>query len=226
MICFVSYGVRDSFLDLCTGVKKTKILYNTNESHKIMQIKHAAVPAEMFSSEEFSICGVGKVVPVKGFNRLAHIHKRLRDEKYPVHCYILGVGSDQTIIQTYIDENGLCDSFTFLGYQTNPYKYVSRCDLFVCASFSEGFSTAATEALIVGTPVCTVEVSGMKEMLGENDEYGIVTENSEEALYEGIKRLLDDPALLAHYRKQAALRGEQFSTEKTVKAVEDMLLGL
>ena len=47
------------------------------------------------------------------------------------------------------------------------------------------FSTAATEALIVGTPVCTVEVSGMKEMLGENDEYGIVTENSEEALYEG-----------------------------------------
>ena len=66
----------------------------------------------------------------------------------------------------------------------------------------------------------------MKEMLGENDEYGIVTENSEEALYEGIKRLLDDPALLAHYRKQAALRGERFSTEKTVKAVEDMLLGL
>ena len=66
----------------------------------------------------------------------------------------------------------------------------------------------------------------MKEMLGENDEYGIVTENSEEALYEGIKRLLDDPALLAHYRKQAVLRGEQFSTEKTVKAVEDMLLGL
>lgn len=226
MICFVSYGVRDSFLDLCPGVKNTKILYNTNESDKIVQIKHAAVPAELFSAEEFSICGVGKVVPVKGFNRLAHIHKRLRDEKYPVHCYILGVGSDQTIIQTYIDENGLGDSFTFLGYQTNPYKYVSRCDLFVCASFSEGFSTAATEALIVGTPVCTVEVSGMKEMLGENNEYGIVTENSEEALYEGIKRLLDDPALLAHYRKQAALRGERFSTEKTVKAVEDMLLGL
>ena len=115
---------------------------------------------------------------------------------------------------------------TLLGYDTNPYQYIARADLFVCASFSEGFSTAATEALIVGTPVCTVEVSGMKEMLGENDEYGIVTENSEEALYEGIKRLLDDPALLAHYRKQAALRGEQFSTEKTVKAVEDMLLGL
>ena len=104
--------------------------------------------------------------------------------------------------------------------------YVSKCDLLVCSSYSEGFSTAATEALIVGTPVCTVEVSGMKEMLGNNDEYGIVTENDEEALYRGIKRLLDDPELLRHYRRQAAIRGKAFSTAETVKAVEDMLLQL
>ena len=106
------------------------------------------------------------------------------------------------------------------------HQYVSKCDLFVCASHSEGFSTAATEALIVGTPVCTVEVSGMKEMLGENNEWGIVTDNDEEALYQGIKQLLDDPALLAHYKEKAAQRGKMFSTENTVKAVEDMLLSL
>ena len=115
---------------------------------------------------------------------------------------------------------------TFLGYDTNPYKYVAKCDLFLCASFAEGFSTAATEALIVGTPVCTVEVSGMKEMLGEHNEYGLVTENDENALYEGIKKLLDDPALLNHYKKQAAIRGRDFSTEETVRAVEEMLLSL
>ena len=114
---------------------------------------------------------------------------------------------------------GIC----FLGYQTNPYKYMSKCDLFVCASFAEGFSTAATEALIVTTPVCTVEVSGMKEMLGENNEYGIVTENNEDSLYQGIKQLLDDPDLLAHYKEKAARRGKDFRTANTVKAVEDML---
>ena len=114
----------------------------------------------------------------------------------------------------------------FLGYQLNPYKYVAKCDLFVCASFAEGFSTAATEALIVGTPVCTVEVSGMKEMLGENNEYGLVVENNEEALYQGIKKLLDDPELLKHYKKKAAERGKMFSTEKTVNAVQDMLMSL
>jgi hypothetical protein len=66
----------------------------------------------------------------------------------------------------------------------------------------------------------------MKEMLGENNEYGIITDNDEEALYRGIKSLLDDPALLAHYKKQAAMRGKDFSTEMTVQAVEEMLLSL
>ena len=91
---------------------------------------------------------------------------------------------------------------------------------------SEGFSTAATEALIVGTPVCTVEVSGMKEMLGENNEWGVVTENSEEALYAGIKDLLDNHKLLGYFKEKAIERGKTFQTGSTVKAVEDMLLSL
>jgi len=94
------------------------------------------------------------------------------------------------------------------------------------ASFAEGFSTAATEALIVGTPVCTVNVSDMKVMLGNNNEYEVVTENDENALYQGIKRLLDNPAFLTHYKEQVELRGEDFSTEETVKAVEKMLMNL
>ena len=108
-------------------------------------------------------------------------------------------------------------------YDTNTYKYVAKCDLFICASHAEGFSTAATEALIVGTPVCTVEVSGMKEMLGEHNEYGVVTENSEKALYLGIRNLLDDRELLTQYRQKALKRGGRFCTENTVFEVEKML---
>jgi UDP-N-acetylglucosamine:LPS N-acetylglucosamine transferase len=60
-------------------------------------------------------------------------------------------------------------------------------------------------------------------MLGENNEYGIVTQNNEEALCQGIKNLLSNPQLLAHYKEKAAERGHYFSKEKTVKAVEEML---
>lgn len=221
-IC-VSETVRQDFCSLFPMEHPVEVLYNTNETDQILRLKDKPVEKGTFRKGEIRMVGVGKMIPKKGFDRLARIHKRLRDEGYPVHTYVLGVGPQQDEIQLYAEENRIADSFTFLGYQTNPYKYVARCDLFVCTSHAEGFSTAATEALIVGTPVCTVEVSGMKEMLGENDEYGVVTENNEEALYQGIKRLLDDPALLAHYRGKAKERGKAFSTEKTVRAVEEMM---
>ena len=113
-----------------------------------------------------------------------------------------------------------------LGYQVNPYKYVACSDLFICASYAEGFSTAATEALIVGTPICTVDVSGMREMLGEHSEYGVITENSDKALYSGIRMLLDRPDTLKEYKIKARVRGDSFKTEKTVGDVENMFASL
>lgn len=135
-------------------------------------------------------------------------------------------GSLRSMIEKYVIDNKLQESVILLGYQKNPYKYVANSDIFVCTSHAEGFSTAATEALVVGTAVCTVEVSGMKEMLGDNNEYGIVTENNEESFYQAIRELLDSPEKLSYYKEQAKIRGEKFETEETVSEVENMFLSL
>ncbi|MBR5498052.1 MAG: glycosyltransferase [Clostridia bacterium] len=224
IIC-VSEGVRSDFSELYP-LLNTDVLYNTNETEKIVSLSNEIVDNSNFNNLSIKIIGVGKLLKNKGFDRLARIHCKLRKEGYNIHSYVLGVGDQKKSITDYIKSQDEESTFTLLGYDTNPYKFVSKADLFICSSHSEGFSTAATEALIVGTPVCTVEVAGMKEMLGENNEYGIVTENNEEALYEGIKSLLDNPDLLKHYKEKAIERGKFFSTEKTVKAVEDMLLNL
>ena len=223
-IVSVSETVQKDFLQLFPVSVPTQVLYNTNETEQIR--KKTLESAGNLESGKIKLVGVGKLVPTKGFDRLISIVKRLHDEGVEAQLYILGEGPLRETLHQQAQQLHVLDNLTFLGYQTNPYKFVSKCDLFVCASHAEGFSTAATEALIVGTPVCTVEVSGMKEMLGENNEWGVVTENSEEALYQGIKRLLDDPELLAYYREKAALRGQCFSTENTVHAVEEMLKSL
>lgn len=221
----VSQYVHDNFCQLLDFQKPCRVLYNTVESDKILAGASEEAP-ELANDGMVRLIAVGTLKQSKGYMRLLQIIKRLRDEHHPVHLYILGIGPLQQEMEEYIRQNKLQDMVTLLGYQTNPYKYVSKCDLFVCASFAEGFSTAATEALIVGTPVCTVEVSGMKEMLGENNEWGIVTENSEEALYQGIKGLLYHLAMFAQYKEKAVERGKMFKTQNTVKAVEDMLQNL
>ena len=224
IVC-VSETVKEDFTALFPEVGHISVCYNVIDSDKILSLKDEPVEEGLFNPKEVNLVAVGKIVPQKGFDRLARIVRRLREEGIPVHLYALGTGSEQNNINAYLQDNHLLDAFTFLGYRTNPYKYVAKCDLFVCASFAEGFSTATIEALIVGTPVCTVEVSGMKEMLGNNNEYGIITENDENALYDGIRYMLEEDHL-KHYKAKAQERGKTFNAESAVRNAELILTRL
>lgn len=221
IVCVSEY-VKNDFISILNYQKPCTVLYNTVESQKILELSKE-IADKFVDDGAVRLVSVGTLKASKGYDRMLAVVRKLKENGKSVHLYILGVGSMQKEIESYISVHDLSKQVTLLGYDTNPYKYVAKCDLFICASHSEGFSTAATEALIVGTPVCTVEVSGMKEMLGENNEYGIVTENSEEGLYQGIKKLLDDPELLKYYKSQAAERRKMFSTNHTVLAVEEMM---
>ena len=105
----------------------------------------------------------------------------------------------------------------------NPYKFLSRCDVFICSSYSEGFSTALSEAVILGLPCISTDVSGAAEILGENGEYGIITENSEEGVFKSMKQILSNERLLDELSKKAESRASYFSPERTVKAVEELI---
>ena len=223
-VCVSHYVLKD-FCKILNLKKPCSVLYNTVESEQIIELSKDNAE-EIVDDGKFRLIAVGTLKQSKGYMRLLRIIKRLYNEKYPIHLYVLGIGPLQKEMVSFINHNKLHNVITLLGYQTNPYKYVKKCDLFVCASFAEGFSTATTEALIVGTPICTVEVSGMREMLGEHNEFGMITPNTEKALYEGIKELIDNKELLANYRKQSLLRSTKFTTDQTVRAVEDFLLSV
>lgn len=221
----VSQFVHDDFVEILNFGKPCQVLYNTVESDKILDGADAEA-SELLNDNKIRLIAVGSLKESKGYDRMLRVIKRLKEENYPIHLYILGIGPLKAQMEQYISRHSLEQTVTLLGYQTNPYQYVAKCNLLICASHAEGFSTAATEALIVGTPVCTVEVSGMKEMLGENNEFGVITKNDEDSLYEGIKGLLDRPELLAYYKTKALERGAMFGTKETVDAVQEMLLSL
>lgn len=223
-IIAVSNNVRECFLRHLKVTTPVSVLYNTNETEQILALSREEPRNPDFLPDAgISICSVAKLMKTKGFDRLLNVHKRLLDEGLHHHIYILGIGEEQAALERQMKELGIEDSVTLLGFHKNPYQYVSRCDLYVCSSRREGFSTAVTESLIVGTPVVSTNCSGAKELLGENDEYGLVVENSEEGIYQGMKRMLSDPALLAHYKEKAKERGSFFSRTETVRAVEEML---
>lgn len=225
-VCVSEY-VRKDFQSIFPVENPVYVLYNTNETDQIRELAKEPVDDVVFKDNEIKLVGVGKLMPNKGFDKLARIHARFIREGYKVHTYILGEGPERNKIEKIVDENGCADMFTLLGYRTNPYKYVTKCNIFVCSSVAEGFSTATTEALILGVPVVATRVSGMEEMLGKNSEYGIVVDGADEdKLYDGIKELLDSTTCLQHYREMSRLRGESFKKRQTIDAVENMLKSL
>ncbi len=225
VVACVSDQVRQSFCDLINP-KSAKVIvqYNTNESDVICSLANEPITDCNFSKDEFNIVAVGKIIHNKGFDRLARILKNLLHDGLKPHFYIIGAGEDKEKIQSYIINENLSSAFTFIGYRKNPYKYIAKCDLFVCSSYREGFSTAATESLIIGTPVLTVDVSGMKELLGENNNYGIIVNNDDDSLYQGIKEYILNPQIQQKYKQLAVERGKRFNKKNTVFETENLFI--
>jgi glycosyltransferase involved in cell wall biosynthesis len=216
----VSKNVVSSFEETLVTKMPVRVMYNVNETEQIRDLAGELLEYE-YSNDTINICSVGKITSIKGFDRLIEVHKKLIDEGYRLKTHLLGIGEEMPSLKRRVQEIGIADSFLFLGFHKNPYKFVSKCDLYICCSHREGFSTAVTEALVLGVPVLSTDVSGAKELLGENNEFGIVTENSIAGIYKGMRELLEKPEKLVHYKNQAINRGNMFSKENAVKAHED-----
>lgn len=164
---------------------------------------------------------VGRLVHQKGYLRLVECINKLKN-KYDFEVWIIGEGSDRKEIEEYIRHNDMEEYVKLLGFQENPYKYLEKCDVFVCSSYAEGFSTAATESLILGKPIFTVDCAGMKELFGKY-KCGEIVENSDQALFNMLEKLLSGQYILDTYTKDISIRKSQFLMSKAIKNVENIL---
>ena len=221
-ISCVADTVRENFLKLSKTTANCVTVYNVNNTDDIIS-KSAEEQETIIKTEDcVNLISVGRLINNhKGFDRLVKVHKRLLDDGINNKLYILGEGPDKENLIELIEKLGVKESCFLLGFQDNPYKYIKAADLFVCSSHKEGFSTAVTEALVLGVPVVSTDVSGTYELLGNNNDFGIVTANSEDGIYFGIKEMLNKDNL-ENYKKLANIRGESFKSEITLKENEKL----
>lgn len=197
--------------------EKVIVKYNPIDKEHIEKLANEKI--EDITKNKFTICTIGRLSVQKGYDRLLKVVKKLNEEKLDFDLWIIGVGAEESKLKQYIEENNLTN-VTLLGYKKNPYKYIRESDLFVCSSRAEGFSTVVSEAVILEKPIVTTDCSGMKEMLGENNEYGIVTKNDEEALYAGIKEIILDKNKYNYYKNKIKERKEIFDIDKSIESIE------
>ena len=219
----VSDHVCETFNRIIRSENRAVTIYNTNDTERIKRLSLEPYTA---SNDGLQLVSVGCLEKTKGYDRLIAVCGRLKTDGVRFHLRILGEGPERKGLQEQIEKLGLADQITLMGYCQNPFPIVRHTDLFVCSSRTEGLSTAVSEAVILGVPVVSTDVSGAKEILGNNNEYGLVTENSEDGLYDGVRTILSDEKLLTHYREKASERAAFFDASHTVKQTEQFFLSI
>lgn len=220
-ILCVSDCVKDSFIrKYHIDAERVATQYNPIDKEDIL--KKAAEKTSLPQRERLRLITVGRLVELKGFDRLIRIADSLRKNGMDFEILILGQGEERPKLERMIREASLEKNVILLGFQSNPYAYMNESDLFVCSSRSEGFSTVVSEAIVLGLPVVSTDCAGVRELFGSYD-CGVITENDEEALARAIFELLSHPERLAFYASQSGKRGGDFSLQKTMKEIEELL---
>lgn len=215
----VSRSVTEAFSQYTQIKSHLYTLYNTNDIKRIMTMAKDE-PATLLEHGDLTICAVGRLSPEKGFDRFINVAVRLWSEGFRFRVYILGAGPEEKKLKDLITSKNAEEYIHMLGFCENPYSIMAKSDMYVLSSREEGLATVLTEALTLGLPVVSTDVSGAKEVLGEKNQYGLVVENSENGIYEGIKNLLLNEEKRKRYKEVAGERAKCFDTESTVRSVE------
>lgn len=221
-IVFLSTLAQNAFYKLTNNDNwPSAIVRNVIDSNEILHLSKEIV--ELPADGKIRLMHLGRLVEVKGAVRLLQILHELKKKGCDQwHLYYLGTGVQQGEIEKYIQNNNLQNDVTLLGFQHNPYKFLAKMDLLVCASLVEGYSTAAVEATILEVPTLTTKCSGMEEIFADG-KYGLIVDNNDIAIEQGLKRVLTNPSILECYKSKLPERKSYFAYNTLLKENEDFI---
>lgn len=209
--------LRDNF-----GIEKSKmaVLYNALNLDEITQ-----KASEKIDFNKPFFLSVGRLDSGKNHELLIRAYAGLKN--CDKDLIIIGEGLLKEHLQSVINSLGLADRVHLLGFNANPYKFMSKCHVFVFVSLFEGFSNALIEALACGACVISSDhKSGVRELLGDNEWGYLVGVNDMEQTRIAMQKSLDEEEFIKYYQKKARIRALNFDknqiSKKLIKKLEEI----
>ena len=218
-ITCVSQLARDAFVGAIGLSDRVEMHFNPMNSESVCRKAEEAVD---LPTDLPMICAVGRLASEKGFERLIVIHKRLVEQGVKHRLVLVGDGPDRDYIRRIVNAMDAQDTVILAGYQSNPYPYMKQSKFVVCSSFTEGLPVIAMEALCMGIPMVSA-VPSVAEIFGD-EECGLITENDNQSLLEGIKKMLTDEDYYQKLKSGAEKRSRFFDGKRMVAELEEMFL--
>lgn len=197
-----------------------RVLYNAIDLTKAIEKSKQTI--ETLPQGQTNFILLTRTSPEKRTDRLISAARRLKEEGYDLHIYIIGEGMDSQSMQDSIAILHLQDTITLKGRIDNPFPYILQCKWSLCVSERESFSLALLESMALKTPVITTNCGGPGDIV-DGGKYGILVDNSTEGVYQGMKMVLDNPNLSVKYSSDLDKAVARFDYQGWLKSVEKLL---
>lgn len=126
------------------GVDRTKINQRINEDKNEV----------LFDTTKFNLLSIGRISLQKAHWKLIRaIHYLINKKEHKdIRLTIIGSGELSEELNQLIKNLQLSEIVTIIPFNTNPYAYLFKSDLFVLPSLYEGFPNVLAEAIYLGKP--------------------------------------------------------------------------
>ena len=178
--------------------------------------------AELGIGEGSPVVGiVGRMVPVKNHELLFDAMVLLGHRMDPApHLIVVGSGERERALRAYVSDRGLDGVVHWLGWRKDLPQVFPAFDVTALTSFDEGTPVSLIESLASGTPVVSLAVGGVPEIL-EGGELGRLVESaSDNEVADALESVLVSPASAEDAERARRLVLERFSIRRLAQEVE------
>lgn len=201
---------------------RSKTLYNSFDIEKIKKDS----TQEPIREEKYLVT-IGRLDFGKGFDILINAIKLLEKDGISKKLYIVGEGPERTKLEEQIKRLNLGRKVFLLGYKNSPYSLLRDAEVYILSSRGEGLPTVLIEALACECPIVSTDCKcGPREILKDGKHGILVPVGDAEALKEGIKKMLLDDKLREEFKEKSLERAYDFSNDKILKELEDIIESL
>ena len=150
---------------------KSKLIYNPLDITDILKKSKVRIKKKLFKNRSLKIINIARFTDQKDHLTLLKAFKII-NSKINSNLLLVGYGQNERLIKQFIKNNKLQNKIKIIKELNNPYKYLSKSDIFVLTSVFEGLPNVLLEAIVLKKPVISTNCpTGPKEILN-NGKYG------------------------------------------------------
>jgi glycosyltransferase involved in cell wall biosynthesis len=200
-----------------SDIRRVSVIHNSVDINRPVSISEKVESTRKLLKVPDNACllaVVGRLSPEKGVDVFIDAFCNVLSVNKHIYAVIVGDGQEKVNLLAQAADKNCMERIFFVGHSSTPGDFMSRADIIVIPSRSEGIPNVALEAMALGKPVIATSVGGTPEII-EHEKSGLLVPTEQpEAMANEILRLINDPNLAERLSKCAHLRvKEHFSVE-------------